>query len=703
LLLETETFAEPTKPFSELGLSPKVMAAIEAAGYTIATPIQSQAIPVAVAGRDVLGIAQTGTGKTAAFVLPMITRLETGRARARMPRSLILAPTRELAAQVEQSFDKYGVNNKLTVALLIGGTSMDEQIKKLDRGVDVLIATPGRMLDLYNRGRLMLMGVEILVIDEADRMLDMGFIPDIEKICTLLPPKKQTLFFSATMPVEITRLVNTFLKDPVRIEVARPATTAKTIAQLFRFCPDGEDFAKREVLRDLIKSEGDKVKNAIIFCNRKKDVAILLKSLTKHGYNAGALHGDMDQKARMETLDAFRAGKITFLAASDVAARGLDIPEVSHVFNFDVPWAGDDYVHRIGRTGRAGRAGTSLTLVAPDDLKLLKDIEKATAETPTWVGDAPTPEDFSDGAKKKRRAKGGKPPERGAGRGRSSGGRPEGAERTGSSDRPPRRDAPRSGGAGRQQARIVPESRGGPEGVEERRPPRRVRDPLAAVAQVAGGDAATMTEAPRQDRPTQDRPTQDRPSQDRGPREPREGRGDGRGEGRNDRRPRRQAQRPAPAGGPVGDQPVIAGWPSLTPDGPVGDGAVPRRVPPRENNREGGPRDRAPREHAPREHAPREQARRDAPNPRPDRAPDRAPQQRQDARPAERAPERGQERGQERLQDRRPERGPDRSGSGERPRNDRRPHRGDQNEGPPTGFSDNVPAFLRKPAVKAKD
>jgi superfamily II DNA/RNA helicase len=280
--LETETFAEPTKPFSELGLSPKVMAAIEAAGYTIATPIQSQAIPVALQGRDVLGIAQTGTGKTAAFVLPMITRLETGRARARMPRSLILAPTRELAAQVEQSFDKYGINHKLTVALLIGGTSMDEQVKKLDRGVDVLIATPGRMLDLYNRGRLMLMGVEILVIDEADRMLDMGFIPDIEKICTLLPPKKQTLFFSATMPVEITRLVNTFLNDPVRIEVARPATTAKTISQLFRFCPDGEDYAKREVLRDLIQSEGDKVKNAIIFCNRKKDVAILLKSLSKH-------------------------------------------------------------------------------------------------------------------------------------------------------------------------------------------------------------------------------------------------------------------------------------------------------------------------------------------------------------------------------------------------------------------------------------
>ena len=247
--MEPTTFAEPT--FSELGLSAKVVAAVTAAGYTTPTPIQAQAIPVAVTGRDVLGIAQTGTGKTAAFVMPMITRLETGRSRARMPRSLILAPTRELAAQVEQSFIKYGVNHKLEVALLIGGVSMDEQVRKLDRGVDVLIATPGRMLDHFQRGRLMLMGVEILVIDEADRMLDMGFIPDIEKICKLLPPKRQTLFFSATMPPEITRLVNTFLNDPVRIEVARPATTAATITQRFVYCRDSEDWAKREALRPL--------------------------------------------------------------------------------------------------------------------------------------------------------------------------------------------------------------------------------------------------------------------------------------------------------------------------------------------------------------------------------------------------------------------------------------------------------------------
>ncbi|MBY0561802.1 DEAD/DEAH box helicase [Hyphomicrobium sp.] len=394
-----------TKTFADLGLSPKVQAAITAAGYANPTPIQAAAIPVAVTGRDVLGIAQTGTGKTASFVLPMITRLETGRARARMPRSLILAPTRELAAQVAQSFEKYGVNHKLQVALLIGGVSMDDQVKKLDRGVDVLIATPGRLLDHFGRGRVMLMGVEILVIDEADRMLDMGFIPDIEKICKLLPPRRQTLFFSATMPPEITRLVNQFLNNPERIEVAKPATTAKTITQRFVYCPNGEDWAKRDVLRNLIR-EGN-VKNAIIFCNRKRDVAVLFKSLTKHGFNAGALHGDMDQASRMDTLDKFRAGEIMLLAASDVAARGLDIPDVSHVFNFDLPWAADDYVHRIGRTGRAGREGYAASLVSPDDLKFVKDIEKITGEAPVWLGDAPSEEDFAS-AGKRRRGRGGR-------------------------------------------------------------------------------------------------------------------------------------------------------------------------------------------------------------------------------------------------------------------------------------------------------
>jgi superfamily II DNA/RNA helicase len=377
-----------------------VQAAIEAAGYTQPTPIQAKAIPIAVTGRDVLGIAQTGTGKTAGFVLPMLTRLEAGRARARMPRSLILAPTRELAAQVAQSFEKYGVNHRLTVALLIGGVSFDDQLKKLDRGADVLIATPGRLLDHFGRGKILLSGVEILVIDEADRMLDMGFIPDIERICKLLPTRRQTLFFSATMPPEIQRLVDTFLKDPARVEVAKPATTAKTITQLFRYCPSTEDWEKREVLRDLIRAEH--VKNAIIFCNRKRDVAILFKSLQKHGFNAGALHGDMDQMSRMETLAKFRDGSIKFLAASDVAARGLDIPDVSHIFNFDVPWQSDDYVHRIGRTGRAGKEGRSLTLVTPDDVKQLKDIEKMLGAPVTWIGDAPSADDLAAAGRRKR-------------------------------------------------------------------------------------------------------------------------------------------------------------------------------------------------------------------------------------------------------------------------------------------------------------
>jgi superfamily II DNA/RNA helicase len=441
-----------TSPFAELGLSAKVLAAIEAVGYTMPTPIQTQAIPVAVTGRDVLGIAQTGTGKTAGFVLPMLVRLEAGRARARMPRSLILAPTRELADQVAQSFRKYGVNHRLTVALLIGGVSFDEQLKILDRGADVLIATPGRLLDHFQRGKLLLNGVEILVIDEADRMLDMGFIPDIEKICRLLPPRRQTLFFSATMPPEIQRLVDTFLKDPARIEVAPPATVVNTITQLFRFCPSTEDWEKREVLRQLIRAEH--VKNAIIFCNRKRDVAILLKSLQKHGFNAGALHGDMDQMSRMDTLAKFRDGTITFLAASDVAARGLDIPDVSHIFNFDVPWQADDYVHRIGRTGRAGKEGRSLTIVTPDDVKQLKDIERMLGAPVAWSGEPPTAEDLASG-------------ERRRGRGRRSGSRRPEARRdtkraqegsppaNGHKRRPARTGVPAAAGSGEVSAAVA--------------------------------------------------------------------------------------------------------------------------------------------------------------------------------------------------------------------------------------------------------
>jgi superfamily II DNA/RNA helicase len=365
--------------FSHLGLSDKVLAAVAATGYTTPTPIQEQAIPHVLARRDVLGIAQTGTGKTAAFVLPMLTILEKGRARARMPRTLILEPTRELAAQVKENFDKYGAGQKLNVALLIGGVSFGDQDVKLTRGVDVLIATPGRLLDHTERGGLLLTGVELLVIDEADRMLDMGFIPDIERICKMIPFTRQTLFFTATMPPEIRRITETFLHNPEKIEVSRPATTAVGVSQ-FQVAVGREPHEKREVLRRLLRDAKD-LNNAIIFCNRKREVAVVHKSLQKHGFSVGALHGDMDQSARTAALDQFRKGEIPLLVASDVAARGLDIPAVSHVFNFDVPHHADDYVHRIGRTGRAGRAGTAISIVTPLDQKSMVAIEKLTGQT----------------------------------------------------------------------------------------------------------------------------------------------------------------------------------------------------------------------------------------------------------------------------------------------------------------------------------
>jgi len=360
--------------FSALGLSTKVSDAVAAAGYTSPTEIQAQAIPHVLQKKDVIGIAQTGTGKTASFVLPMIHLLENGRARARMPRTLILEPTRELAAQVSENFEKYGKNHRLTMALIIGGVSFEDQNKKLDRGVDVLIATPGRLLDQFDRGKILLTGVEILVIDEADRMLDMGFIDDIEKIVSRLPPRRQTMLFSATMDGQIEKLTKKFLKDPVHVQVSRTASTADTIDQKLVKVSSKPD-EKRAVLRDRIRaSEG--LTNAIIFCNRKRDVATLARSLERHGFSAGALHGDMDQKSRMETLDAFKTNKLTLLVASDVAARGLDIPAVSHVFNFDVPVHAEDYVHRIGRTGRAGRSGVAYTLVGPADGKHLDAILK---------------------------------------------------------------------------------------------------------------------------------------------------------------------------------------------------------------------------------------------------------------------------------------------------------------------------------------
>jgi superfamily II DNA/RNA helicase len=361
--------------FDTLGLSPGILKAVAESGYTTPTPIQAQGIPHVLAHRDVIGIAQTGTGKTASFTLPMIELLSRGRARARMPRSLILEPTRELAAQVAESFERYGKNNKLSMALLIGGVSFDDQDKKIDRGVDVLIATPGRLLDHVGRGKLILSQVQILVIDEADRMLDMGFIPDVEEICKKIPFTRQTLFYSATMPPEIRRLTDQFLQNPVRVEVSRPATTATNITQEVIEVP-ANDWAKREVLRRLIRENS--VKNGIVFCNRKRDVDIVAKSLKKHGFNAAALHGDLDQSLRTKTLEGFRNGEIELLVASDVAARGLDIPAVSHIFNFDVPFHADDYVHRIGRTGRAGRSGHAFMLATPRDAKCVDAIEHLT-------------------------------------------------------------------------------------------------------------------------------------------------------------------------------------------------------------------------------------------------------------------------------------------------------------------------------------
>ncbi|MCK1273518.1 superfamily II DNA/RNA helicase [Bradyrhizobium sp. GM2.2] len=452
--------------FTHLGLSEKVLAAVAATGYTTPTPIQEQAIPHVLARKDVLGIAQTGTGKTAAFVLPMLTILEKGRARARMPRTLILEPTRELAAQVKENFDRYGAGQKLNVALLIGGVSFGDQDAKLTRGVDVLIATPGRLLDHTERGGLLLTGVELLVIDEADRMLDMGFIPDIERVCKLVPFTRQTLFFTATMPPEIRRITETFLHNPQKIEVSKPATTAVTVTQCQ--VPAGrEAHEKRELLRRLLREAKD-LQNAIIFCNRKREVAVVHKSLQKHGFSVGALHGDMDQSARTAALEQFRKGELPLLVASDVAARGLDIPEVSHVFNFDVPHHPDDYVHRVGRTGRAGRSGMAISLVTPLDQKSMVAIEKLIGQSiPRAEGDFEVRTDASDASERPRE-------QRGRERSRGGRGKPQrGRDRERSHEpREPRGEAQPSA-----EARSAPETRPASEArpAREARPPREAR------------------------------------------------------------------------------------------------------------------------------------------------------------------------------------------------------------------------------------
>jgi len=464
--------------FSELGLSPTTLQAVADTGYTTATPIQAQAIPIALAGQDVLGIAQTGTGKTAAFTLPMIDRLAAGRAKARMPRALVIAPTRELADQVAASFERYAKGTRLSWALLIGGVSFGDQEKKLDRGVDVLIATPGRLLDHFERGKLLLTGVQLMVVDEADRMLDMGFIPDIERIFKMTPPRKQTLFFSATMPPEITRLTKQFLRDPVRIEASRPATTNENIAQHLVRIPSSEPKAKRMALRALIGA--DDVKNGIIFCNRKTEVDVVAKSLKVHGLDAAPIHGDLDQSTRMKTLADFRSGALRLLVASDVAARGLDIPDVSHVFNYDVPHHADDYVHRIGRTGRAGKSGKTYMLITPADSRQLDKVIKLIGENPI---EQTLDLDWSQAEGGERSGSGGRT---------RSGGRDGGR---GDSSR-----SARGGSGGRERRPERSESRAEPRAVPDDIKPSVLEAPPRAAAEPAEAPVRERTERPRRDR-----------------------------------------------------------------------------------------------------------------------------------------------------------------------------------------------------------
>jgi len=411
--------------FADLGLSPEVLSAIADLGYENPTPIQAQATPTILMGRDMLGCAQTGTGKTAAFVLTMIDILNHGRAKARMPRSLILEPTRELAAQVAENFDKYGKNCELSMALLIGGESFADQERKLDRGVDVLIATPGRLIDLFERGKILMNDVRTLVIDEADRMLDMGFIPDVERIVSLLPKIRQTLFFSATMAPEVKRLADAFLMNPKEITVSPPATTATNVTQGLIVV---DEMDKREALRRLIRKE--EVTNALIFCNRKKDVDILYRSLTKHGFDAVQLHGDMPQSKRTETLEKFKNNEARLMVCSDVAARGLDIKGLSHVFNFDTPFHAEDYVHRIGRTGRAGREGRAFTFAMPEDGKSVQAIEKLIGKPiPHIEIEGITTQQLSD--EPRRRGRGGRSGKSAGGRGEGRGDRGARRERSG--------------------------------------------------------------------------------------------------------------------------------------------------------------------------------------------------------------------------------------------------------------------------------
>ncbi|HUP66837.1 MAG TPA: DEAD/DEAH box helicase [Sphingomicrobium sp.] len=372
--------------FADLGLSKELLRAVGDSGYDEPTPIQKAVIPSVLMGKDLIGIAQTGTGKTAGFVLPMIDILHEGRSRARMPRSLILEPTRELAMQVAENFDKYGKYHPLSMALLMGGVQMGDQVKALEKGVDVLIATPGRLMDLFGRGKIMLNDCNLLVIDEADRMLDMGFIPDIEEICSKLPKSRQTLLFSATMPPPIQKLASKFLNDPKRVEVARPASANVNIEQ--RLVEVRGD-KKKDALRDILRHE--EFRNAIVFSNRKTTVRELTSALKRSGFSVGQIQGDMDQSQRIAEFERFKNNDINILVASDVAARGLDVKGVSHVINYDVPWQPDDYVHRIGRTGRAGMKGIAITLATREDAEAVDRIEKLTGHKIHRVGSADKP------------------------------------------------------------------------------------------------------------------------------------------------------------------------------------------------------------------------------------------------------------------------------------------------------------------------
>ena len=517
---EDEALAEEAArtTFADLGLSEPILRAVAESGYLYPTPIQEQAIPIVLMGRDVLGVAQTGTGKTAGFTLPMLDILAGSRAKARMPRSLILEPTRELALQVAEQFVKYGKHLNLNHALLIGGESMNDQRDVLEKGVDVLIATPGRLLDLFDRGRVLLADCKVLVIDEADRMLDMGFIPDVERIVSFLPKMRQTLFFSATMAPEIRRLSDAFLQNPKEISVSRAASVATTIVAGLIWVREHD---KREALRRLLRKE--EVQNALIFCNRKIDVDILYKSLKKHGFSVGALHGDMEQSMRFATLNRFKAGDIKLLVCSDVAARGLDIGGLSHVFNFDVPFHAEDYVHRIGRTGRAGREGHAFTLSAPEDAKSLAAIEKLTGKPIPRMEidglDPVTPEEIAEGAKARRGRFGRGAPARRGGP----------AERRGGEGR---REDRRDGGSARRAERGEP--RRDERAAEPRRESRAAEPHRESRAAEPRRDERAAE--PRHDRRREEPRHAERGREDRGQEARREDRRPRRDEGREARR-----------------------------------------------------------------------------------------------------------------------------------------------------------------------